>query len=164
MFLVNEYQSGQGIMAHQDGPLYHPCVAIVSLGSTCVMNFYPHPRLQESSKEDVESQSKQKQPAEEINYNESVDQSDDQREVSTKKLAMSVFLRPRSLILFKDSLYLDYLHEIQNIQVDKITDMVVNCEAAGVQVGSEIIREGTRVSLTIRTVNKVLKGLLKLSK
>lgn len=29
--LVNEYQPGQGIMAHQDGPLYTPAVAILSL-------------------------------------------------------------------------------------------------------------------------------------
>ena len=38
--LLNKYEPGQGIMAHTDGNLYFPCVAIVSLGSSCVMDFY----------------------------------------------------------------------------------------------------------------------------
>lgn len=40
--LVNEYLPGQGIMPHQDGPLYHPIVATVSLGSHSILNFYSH--------------------------------------------------------------------------------------------------------------------------
>ena len=39
--LINEYEPGQGIMPHQDGPLYHPTVAILSLGSHTVFNFWP---------------------------------------------------------------------------------------------------------------------------
>jgi len=38
--LVNEYLPGQGIMPHTDGPLYRPMVAIISLASHTVMNFY----------------------------------------------------------------------------------------------------------------------------
>eukprot|EP01102_Stenamoeba_stenopodia_P009707 TRINITY_DN2871_c0_g1_i1.p1 TRINITY_DN2871_c0_g1~~TRINITY_DN2871_c0_g1_i1.p1 ORF type:complete len:161 (+),score=36.72 TRINITY_DN2871_c0_g1_i1:360-842(+) len=41
--LVNEYQPGQGIMPHEDGPLYVPNVAILSLNSHAVMRFRPHP-------------------------------------------------------------------------------------------------------------------------
>jgi alkylated DNA repair protein alkB family protein 6 len=41
--LVNEYSPGQGIMPHEDGPLYIPNVAIVSLGSALVMDIRPHP-------------------------------------------------------------------------------------------------------------------------
>lgn len=37
--LLNEYQPGQGIDAHRDGPLYEPRVAILSLGSTCSFDF-----------------------------------------------------------------------------------------------------------------------------
>ena len=37
--LVNEYQPGQGIDAHRDGPLYQPRVAIISLGSHCTFQF-----------------------------------------------------------------------------------------------------------------------------
>ena len=37
--LVNEYQPGQGIDAHRDGPLYEPRVAILSLGSHATFEF-----------------------------------------------------------------------------------------------------------------------------
>jgi alkylated DNA repair protein alkB family protein 6 len=37
--LLNEYQPGQGIDAHRDGPLYEPRVAILSLGSSCSFDF-----------------------------------------------------------------------------------------------------------------------------
>jgi alkylated DNA repair protein alkB family protein 6 len=40
--LVNEYLPGQGIMPHQDGPLYNPIVATVTLNSHSILNFYPH--------------------------------------------------------------------------------------------------------------------------
>eukprot|EP01132_Coremiostelium_polycephalum_P003648 gene3648-4545_t len=38
--LLNEYCYNQGIMPHKDGPLFYPCVTILSMGSTCVMDFY----------------------------------------------------------------------------------------------------------------------------
>ncbi|KAJ9663182.1 hypothetical protein H2198_000943 [Neophaeococcomyces mojaviensis] len=38
--LVNEYQPGQGIMPHEDGPAYHPITATVSLGSHTVLDIY----------------------------------------------------------------------------------------------------------------------------
>ena len=37
--LLNAYMPGQGIMAHQDGPLYHPGACIVSLSSPTVLHF-----------------------------------------------------------------------------------------------------------------------------
>ncbi|KAJ3337438.1 Alpha-ketoglutarate-dependent dioxygenase alkB 6 [Gonapodya sp. JEL0774] len=33
----------QGILPHLDGPLYLPCVATVSIGSHCLLDFYPSP-------------------------------------------------------------------------------------------------------------------------
>ncbi|KAK6425198.1 hypothetical protein LTR95_016294 [Oleoguttula sp. CCFEE 5521] len=36
--LINEYQSGQGIMPHEDGTAYYPIVATVSLGGTIVLD------------------------------------------------------------------------------------------------------------------------------
>ncbi|KAI5804368.1 hypothetical protein EDC01DRAFT_416524 [Geopyxis carbonaria] len=36
--LVNEYRPGEGIMAHEDGPAYHPVVATVSLGAPIVLD------------------------------------------------------------------------------------------------------------------------------
>ena len=41
--LVNEYEPGQGIMPHEDGPLYRSRVAIVSLASTVVMELRGRP-------------------------------------------------------------------------------------------------------------------------
>lgn len=46
--LVNRYEAGEGILAHQDGPLYYPAVAILSLGAHTVMTFTPHARLAEA--------------------------------------------------------------------------------------------------------------------
>lgn len=40
--LVNEYEKGQGISPHQDGPAYYPTVATISLGSHCILNIYKY--------------------------------------------------------------------------------------------------------------------------
>lgn len=37
--LLNEYEPGMGIDPHADGPLYVPCVAIISLGSAAILHF-----------------------------------------------------------------------------------------------------------------------------
>jgi alkylated DNA repair protein alkB family protein 6 len=38
--LLNRYAPGEGILAHKDGPLYHPRVAILSLGGDTSFRFY----------------------------------------------------------------------------------------------------------------------------
>lgn len=38
--LVNEYESGQGIMPHTDGPVYFPIVTTITLQSHTVIEFY----------------------------------------------------------------------------------------------------------------------------
>ena len=43
--LVNCYAAGEGILPHQDGPLYCPAVAVVSLGADAVVQFSPHQQL-----------------------------------------------------------------------------------------------------------------------
>ncbi|DBA81119.1 hypothetical protein WJX79_009076 [Trebouxia sp. C0005] len=37
--LLNAYEPGQGILAHEDGPVYYPAACILSLGSSAVMHF-----------------------------------------------------------------------------------------------------------------------------
>ena len=41
--LVNWYASGSGILPHEDGPSYHPVAAILSLGGWAVLRFYAKP-------------------------------------------------------------------------------------------------------------------------
>ncbi|CAK0826618.1 unnamed protein product, partial [Prorocentrum cordatum] len=43
--LVNEYAPGQGIDPHQDGPLYEPMAAIVSLGGPALLDFFARDNL-----------------------------------------------------------------------------------------------------------------------
>lgn len=43
--LVNEYLPGQGIMAHLDGPLFHPIISTISCGSHAVLRFHENDAL-----------------------------------------------------------------------------------------------------------------------
>jgi alkylated DNA repair dioxygenase AlkB len=38
--LLNSYDAGRGIDRHNDGPLFHPVAAIISLGSSAVLRFH----------------------------------------------------------------------------------------------------------------------------
>ena len=38
--LVNEYKPKVGIMAHSDGPLYFPFTIVISLNSSCLLEFF----------------------------------------------------------------------------------------------------------------------------
>ncbi|KAK2989547.1 hypothetical protein RJ640_003142 [Escallonia rubra] len=94
--LINEYLPNQGIMPHQDGPAYFPVVAILSLGSPVVMDFTPHSSLGEC-----------RHVEDGIKLDERLD---DER-------PFSVVLMPRSLLIFKDKAYSDYLHGIRDCEV-----------------------------------------------
>merc|ERR1712045_798914 len=48
--LLNEYQPGQGIMPHLDGPMFFPTISTISLGSSSVINFYREATEAESLK------------------------------------------------------------------------------------------------------------------
>ncbi|GLC61181.1 hypothetical protein PLESTB_001728400 [Pleodorina starrii] len=47
--LVNSYMPGEGIMPHEDGPAYHPVVAILSLGAPAVLRFRRKPKPEDDS-------------------------------------------------------------------------------------------------------------------
>lgn len=68
---------------------------------------------------------------------------------STHQPALSVYIPPRSLLLFTSSLYSTYFHAIDERAEDEITREIVN--APEERRGQTIARE-TRVSLTIRRV------------
>lgn len=166
--LINEYLPEQGIMPHQDGPAYFPAAAILSLGSPVVMNFTPHSRLSECNvKEEVDpdAQSSNRATAEQ----------------SKSPPSFSVLLMPRSLLIFKDLAYSDYLHGIEDNAVHHydgavnlsealkgsgLDQLLPNLEAATDAVNSGDVkilhRTTNRVSLTCRLVLKVRKNLIKI--
>ncbi|XP_061944874.1 alkylated DNA repair protein ALKBH6 homolog isoform X2 [Populus nigra] len=169
--LINEYLPDQGIMPHQDGPAYFPVVAILSLGSPVVMDFTPHSRLRtctDTWKNEVDEQ----------NFGREA------KETETEQMdnpETSVLLMPRSLLIFKDNAYSDYLHGIKDSEVhhcdkainevealahDKLNEPSFGTESAAVQdVGSgdrnAIHRTAKRISLTCRVVLKVHKNIFK---
>ncbi|KTF71261.1 hypothetical protein cypCar_00046665 [Cyprinus carpio] len=107
--LVNEYKPGEGIMPHEDGPLYHPTVTTLSLGSHTLLDFY------------------------------------------------------KPVCQTQDDMYKFYLHGIHGVCEDILSEHVVDLSSTGAQVGNKLPR-GTRVSLTIRHVPKVIWTNLLLGK
>ncbi|KAG9340167.1 hypothetical protein JZ751_021892 [Albula glossodonta] len=128
--LVNEYNPGQGIMPHEDGPLYYPTVTTISLGSHTVLDFY-HP----------------------ISDVQDVPQTEESR------FLLSLLVERRSLLILRDSMYKHFLHGIQGAAQDTLTDRVANLSLTSGYAGDCLTR-GTRVSLTIRHVPKILKTTL----
>ncbi|KAF5931309.1 hypothetical protein HYC85_032182 [Camellia sinensis] len=169
--LINEYLPNQGIMAHQDGPAYFPVVAILSLGSPVVMDFTPHSTLQLCTNT--------------LTNNVDDKLSDGAFDGETEKwsddhLPFSVLLMPRSLLIFKDKAYSDYLHGIKDSEVQQYDKAVnvdeilkyngVNQALSEPDKAFELNRIGdvntlhrlkTRVSLTCRVVSRVHKNLFK---
>uniref|UniRef100_A0A8B9H176 RNA-binding protein Nova-1-like n=1 Tax=Astyanax mexicanus TaxID=7994 RepID=A0A8B9H176_ASTMX len=133
--LVNEYKPEEGIMPHEDGPLYHPTVTTISLGSHTLLDFYtPVNQTQDGVPQTEES-----------------------------RYMLSLLVRRRSLLILQGEMYERYLHGIQGVAADTLTEQVVNLSVAGGQVG-ETLPRGTRVSLTIRHVPKVCRANLLLSR
>ncbi|KAL0460544.1 UNVERIFIED_CONTAM: Alpha-ketoglutarate-dependent dioxygenase alkB6 [Sesamum latifolium] len=170
--LINEYLPDQGIMPHQDGPAYVPVVAILSLGSPVVMDFVPHPSFRGTATE-ISG-----------NNNEDIISKPENIEMSSGEYLseyrpFSVALMPRSLLIFKDKAYSDFLHGIKDCEFQRY-DEAVNVTTSlkselqlahmisGLKIDEEagddnvIHRTGTRVSLTCRVVTKVHKHLIKL--
>ncbi|KAF3445178.1 hypothetical protein FNV43_RR14872 [Rhamnella rubrinervis] len=160
--LVNEYLPNQGIMPHQDGPAYFPVVAIISLGSPAVMDFTPHSSLRflpsTCTNNDKEESCDKVAPA--VERDEWLD----------NHHPFSVLLMPRSLLIFKDTAYSDYLHGIKDTELQCFDGVLNEVEALNEQVRDctvsrdikSIHRTTNRISLTCRTVMKVHKNLFKI--
>ncbi|AWP12631.1 putative alpha-ketoglutarate-dependent dioxygenase alkB -like 6 [Scophthalmus maximus] len=132
--LVNEYKQGEGIMPHEDGPLYHPTVTTISLGCHTLLDFY---RPVSSLEGDVQTEE--------------------------NRFLFSLLVKQRSLLILQDEMYTRVLHGIQACAQDTLTDKVVNLSAAAALPGETLTR-GTRVSLTVRHVPKVMKTRLLLGR
>lgn len=136
--LVNEYLSGQGIMPHSDGPLFHPIISTISCGSHTILE------LRRSKEEDTNVDVSSKTPK-----NESLD-------------SVQVLVERRSLLMIKDDAYHKYLHSIAERTEDLITPEIANIEMC--EIGNEknrVLKREKRISLTIRHVPKTSKLKLK---
>lgn len=210
--LVNEYEPGQGIMPHEDGPAFYPTVSTISLDSHTLLDFYFHmntttdasgqgtakvdnvtsgdcqvshggstiegcDRHSDEGSDDAPSNGR----VHDIHSNgdsscsrtKCVDQVSDNESSSMttaentgipspleRRHFLSLLLQPRSLVLVQDDMYKVHLHGIREVTHDVITPKVANLDLnPGVSVG-DVLERGTRVSLTIRFVPKVLKSKL----
>ncbi|KZV39818.1 hypothetical protein F511_27821 [Dorcoceras hygrometricum] len=113
--LINEYLPDQGIMPHQDGPAYVPVVAILSLGSPVIMNFTPHPSVKDAGGTTDSNNNTVSEPEPMYMSNG----------VFGEHRPFSVALMPRSLLIFKDAAYLDYMHGIEDSELQRY-DVAIN--------------------------------------
>jgi len=127
---INAYRPGQGIFPHCDGAVYYPKVAILSLASPCIFSFYPRSGTEDCMKWDS---------------NNDVPGGHDRR----ARPEMSVYLQPRSLLVFSQDAFWHHRHGIDASIKDTVTDNVVNAEMSGVTAG-ETFNRTRRVSLTMR--------------
>nr|XP_019008654.1 uncharacterized protein I206_06336 [Kwoniella pini CBS 10737]OCF47435.1 hypothetical protein I206_06336 [Kwoniella pini CBS 10737] len=167
--LVNEYLPGQGISPHEDGPAFRPLVATLSLGYHTILDIHhylnptkPSPPMTSQVESDTESG----------------------KTIAAIPLA-HLLLMPRSLLILKSSLYTSHLHSISSKEEDTIVhrtlsdsvseDRIVKANG-GVEIANmellgdaEVIdslkntgewtaKRDTRISLTFRQAEKVLKG------
>nr|CAD1833131.1 unnamed protein product [Ananas comosus var. bracteatus] len=171
--LINEYLPDQGIMPHQDGPAYFPVVAILSLGSPAVIDFTPHQRIKECTPAAVETEVSKERDRLSSTTEFACEEKDDHHHLC------SLLLMPRSLFVFKDRAYSDYLHGIEDSDLQRL-DKVVNISEvseleqpnrsrtqdeavnfSGIGQNGILQRTSTRVSLTCRLVPKVHRNLFK---
>ncbi|XP_066964140.1 alpha-ketoglutarate-dependent dioxygenase alkB homolog 6 isoform X1 [Macrobrachium rosenbergii] len=129
--LVNEYLPGQGIMPHEDGPLFYPTITTVNVGSHTILEFY------RPVKPDDEK-------------------ADSSQSLSERHIG-SLLLEPRSLLILQEDMYTSYLHGISQVTEDVLSEDIFNIELCSSNIGDVLVRD-TRISLTIRHVPKVVKA------
>ena len=120
--LVNEYIAPAGISPHNDGDIYAPHVAIITLSVSALMDFWP---------------------------NDGTPTIDDDRtdcDENDPVPIAQVMLRPRSLLLYTGDAY-GLRHGIRDKGVDSVSDRCANVSAANVTVGEEVARGLTRYSV-----------------
>jgi alkylated DNA repair protein alkB family protein 6 len=138
--LINEYKRGEGIMPHEDGEIYAPVVATVSLGATICLKITAKSGGQ---------------------HEDGRDATQDFGGVSGVKIPTRILQEPGSLLITTGAAYRDLLHGIEEVEVDEglSPETVANWSLLGDAEG--IVKNGgrnersTRTSLTYRDVLKV---------
>ncbi|KAF9974872.1 Alpha-ketoglutarate-dependent dioxygenase alkB 6 [Actinomortierella ambigua] len=153
--LINEYLPGQGIMPHLDGPAYFPTVATVSLGSHCVLEFFKCTKDDDRSQSANEMSSSSKDGGKDAHLGDTESRSVDR----PRRLPdFSLLVQPRSLLVLKDEVYTGYMHGIREITEDDLTEShIVNMDQQPSGLPTRLKRS-TRISLTLRKVERVLSA------
>ena len=127
--LVNEYQPGEGIMPHTDGPAYESRTATISLGGSDVI-FKLWPRNQHRS--------------------DALDDNTTTPHPETNLIpSLEVILHGHgSLILFTNDAYLNHCHEISEGILEEVTNSNGIC--GNDPEGGTLVTRGHRISLTFR--------------
>eukprot|EP01147_Barroeca_monosierra_P001637 gene1637-4771_t len=166
--LINEYLPGQGILPHEDGPLYSPTIATLNLGSHTILNFY-------TSVSQIDTNHSFSQSEANGDYElsqEITKQGESLRKEARSKPFCSLFLERNSLVIISGTLY-KALHGIdEGMPYDIVPSSfsetaspgsnISNLNFCGVQPPLDTpLKRSTRVSLTIRHVLKTkrIKGL-----
>ncbi|WRT64928.1 uncharacterized protein IL334_001868 [Kwoniella shivajii] len=173
--LINEYQPGQGISPHEDGPAFHPLVATLSLGSHTVLDLHHYLNPTSPSPPMISS-------------SPSLTEGEMGKSIAAIPLG-HLLLMPRSLLVLSSTLYTSHLHAISSRHKDIIVPRslstpttnpngaqssgideegavtIANAELLGdaevidaLREGKWIGERGIRTSLTFRRAEKVLKG------
>jgi len=140
--LLNEYQAGQGILPHTDGPRYEDRTATLSLGSDVVIEFTK--RLTSSEIGSAKQATTTTHPIgvndgerEEMNINQKMEKSNTD--------PLQVLLESGSLLVFQGDAYMNYCHGIgMDVWRDVTTENCLNADS-GI-----IVPRGLRYSLTFR--------------
>lgn len=143
---VYDFDRGDGIMSHEDGPLYRDCVCIVSIGASCVLTFRPKEMKSASGADDEAPNAKF--------HKETTN--------PRERLPFDVFVPSRSLLVFTKAVYTEYLHGIETRESDaRSNPLLLNPEDFP---DDDAPRRGRRISITMREVLNLRRGLEFLTK
>jgi alkylated DNA repair protein alkB family protein 6 len=138
--LINEYKRGEGIMPHEDGEIYAPVVATVSLGASICL------------KVTAKSGGGHKDARGETQGSDGLGES---------KVPTRILQEPGSLLITTGLAYRDLLHGIEDVEVDEelgpetVANWSLLGDAEGIVKNGARNERGTRISLTYRDVLKI---------
>lgn len=160
--LVNEYLPGQGIMAHSDGPLFHPVICTISCGSHTILRFHETDCSHDADDDGGGDDDDNRKPNRDTTMSTN---GDDITIDERRKLVCQLLIEPRSLLILTDDMYKKYLHSIANETHDIITPDLANLEQCADELKTRVggtVERNRRISLTIRHVPKTSKIHLRL--
>ena len=173
--LINEYRLAQGIAWHLDGPMYRPCVAVLSMAGAAAFEMQRccAPAAAAAQSDDAMAAEAEADPgsvrghgagtgaaaakggggeAERVGRGRTL-QGGQGGQGSTCTSTSSTFvlqLQPRSLLLFANDAYTEWRHRIPTRARDAVDAQCANLHLAGVAAGAMVPRAARRVSITLR--------------